>query len=71
MSGPNLVILTVVTSNIEADIISARLDAFGIPAFVFADNEGGMLPGISLSGGFRIMVPENTLEAAQEVLAST
>jgi hypothetical protein len=52
----------------EAEVARARLAAAGIAASVHSDDAGGMYPNLSTSG-VRVMVQEQDLEYAEEVLA--
>jgi hypothetical protein len=55
-------------STTEAEIVRARLDANGVEALVQADNAGGTLPTISVRGGVRVLVREEDLPEAMDVL---
>lgn len=68
MTGGNLVLAATFANQTEAELARSRLEAAGIPAFVFSDNEGGQLPGISLTGGFRLMVPDTALDDVRALL---
>ena len=46
-------------SQLEADLVAARLTAAGIRAFVKSDGLGGAFPGMPMAtGGFQVMVAE-------------
>lgn len=55
-------------SSTEAEVVRARLDANGVEALVQADNAGGTLPTISVTGGVRVLVREEDLPEAMDVL---
>ena len=57
-------------TQMEAELARSRLESAGIVAHVFADNEGGQLPGVSLSGGgFRVMIDSAQKDDAEKILA--
>jgi hypothetical protein len=53
----------------EAEIVQGLLASAGIDASVSADDAGGAYPFV-LSGGAEVLVDEDDVEAASEVLAS-
>ena len=53
----------------EAELARAVLESVGIPAFVSADDAGGMRPPLQLTLGVRLMVREADLVRARRVLA--
>jgi len=53
----------------EAELARGLLESVGIPAFVSADDAGGMRPPLQLSQGVRLMVREADLTRARRVLA--
>jgi F420-dependent methylenetetrahydromethanopterin dehydrogenase len=54
----------------EVDVAKSELDAAGIPSMIQADTAGGMREHLAWSGfGFKLLVREEDLEAAREVLA--
>jgi hypothetical protein len=53
----------------EAELARGLLESVGIPAFVSADDAGGMRPPLQLSQGVRLMVREDDLGRARRVLA--
>ena len=55
-------------SEIEAEISRGQLEASGIQAFVSKDDVGGMRPHLQLSHGVRLMVSQEDLELAREIL---
>lgn len=52
----------------SADLARSYLEANGVAAFITADNEGGLNPGLSFGTGVRLMVLENELELAQNLM---
>lgn len=55
-------------SDFEAQAAKAQLDEAGIKCFVSSDNEGGMMPSLSLSIGVKLMVNKDDLDKAIEIL---
>ena len=53
----------------EAEIVQGLLTSAGIDASISADDAGGAYPFV-LSGGAQLLVDENDVEAATQVLAS-
>ena len=53
----------------EAEIVQGLLASAGIDASVSADDAGGAYPFV-LSGGAHVLVDEDDVKAASEVLAS-
>lgn len=55
----------------EAEIIKSRLESFGIPSSLRFETAGRLM-GISMNGlgKVRVMVPEDELERAREILDS-
>ncbi|HJW67247.1 MAG TPA: DUF2007 domain-containing protein [Gaiellaceae bacterium] len=53
----------------EAEIVQGLLASAGIDASISADDAGGAYPFV-LSGGAQLLVDENDVEAATQVLAS-
>lgn len=52
----------------EADVACSMLISCGIPAEVFADNEGNMAPYLAIVTSVRLMVQEDNRSAALELL---
>ena len=53
----------------EAEMVQGLLASAGIDASISADDAGGAYP-FALSGGAQLLVDENDVEAATQVLAS-
>lgn len=58
----------IASSETEADIIKSLLLNAGIEAETSADDSGGMLPNLALSGGVGVLVDEDRETEAREVL---
>lgn len=57
-------------SSFAAQVAEAHLRSIGIESKVFSDDAGGTIPSMTgLSGGARVMVRVEDLEAAKEALA--
>lgn len=52
----------------EANLVKAKLAAFGIEAVVEADDVGSMVPNLDLVRGVKVFVKEEDLAEAYEVL---
>jgi F420-dependent methylenetetrahydromethanopterin dehydrogenase len=69
MQHPELVLVKTFGSRPEADIAKGALEAASIDAMIQADTAGGMREHLAWSGlGFRVLVREDDVEAAREVL---
>jgi F420-dependent methylenetetrahydromethanopterin dehydrogenase len=69
MQYPNLVIVQTYSSRPDADLAKGALEDAGIPAMIQADTAGGMREHLAWSGaGFKLLVREEDLAAANEVL---
>lgn len=55
-------------SRLEAELAAERLSEHGIPATVFSDDAGGMLPTLQTAGGAWVMVAEADRERARAML---
>jgi len=64
----DIVLLKIFQNDFEAQTAKAQLEEEGIICLLSGDNEGGMAPNLSLTRGIRILVNENNLERAIEVL---
>ena len=60
-----------VSSTVEAQLIVGMLDANGISAAVSADDAGGMEPQLQLTDGVRVLVSNDDLAKAQELIANS
>lgn len=52
----------------EAQIIKAKLEAYGIEAFIQSDDEGGLHPGMSMTQGVFILVADENEREAKAIL---
>jgi hypothetical protein len=68
MSGRLVPVATFGTRS-EAEIVQGLLASAGIDASISADDAGGAYPFV-LSGGAQLLVDEDDVEAATQVLAS-
>lgn len=64
------VLAKVCTSRMEADLLKAYLEMEGIEVIINADDAGGMLPTLASLNGVSVLVPENDLKRAQEIINS-
>jgi hypothetical protein len=55
-------------NSFEAEVIAARLRDAGVHAVIFGSDAGGWAPHLAWYHGTRIMVPEDALEFAQQLL---
>jgi len=62
------VVLCTLASSLDAQIAAKHLGDSGIPVVVNADDCGGLLPQLSIVGGYRLLVAEADLPLAQEAL---
>lgn len=66
----NLVLLTTCDNSIDANLIRTKLEHEGIPCFLNNENFTDLLPNYYnlLGSGVRIMIPEDSVEQAKELL---
>ena len=70
MTAADIVVAAVYPNQTDAMLACTRLESAGIKGIISADNEGGMLRGLSLSGGgFRVLVSADDLEDALAILS--
>ena len=56
-------------SQLEADLVLARLESSGIRAYVRSDGLGGTFPGMPMAtGGFQVMVAEEDADLGRTVI---
>lgn len=69
-SNIEVTVITVMTctSREEASVIVSKLQAFGIEAMIFADDESGLVPGMALVNGVDVRVFEKDFDEAKKVL---
>jgi Putative prokaryotic signal transducing protein len=58
-------------SRIDAELAKALLEEAGIPAFVRADDSGGMRPSLQFTAGVAVIVRAEDLARARAVIGST
>ncbi len=63
-------VVAVFQTRIEAEIARARLEALGIPAWIDADDAGGLYPQFQFRG-VRLVVDAGDREAAERILAQS
>ena len=68
--GGGPVVVAVVTSRAEADLIVGLLHSVGLRAAVTTDDAGGQEPQLDLQG-VRVVVPAAEAASARELLAQT
>jgi hypothetical protein len=60
------------STQIEAEMAQSALEAAGIESMIVGDDCGGVQPAMGLTAGIQVIVDDDLLEAATEVLdAST
>ena len=64
------VLLAVVGSRTEADLIVGLLVSHGLRAAVITDDAGGQEPQLQLQGGVRVLVAASDADVARQLLAS-
>ena len=55
----------------EADVAKSALDAAGIESIIRADDAGGMRPGMWMGSAVELLVHDDDLERAVEILETT
>jgi hypothetical protein len=71
MEHPELVVVQPCGNRLDAELVKGALVAAGIPAMIQGDTVGGMREHLAWSGaGFRILVREEDLTVARELLAA-
>ena len=72
MDHTKLVVVRSYGSRVEAELAKGALEDAGIPAMTQADTAGGMREHLAWSGaGFRVLVREEDVDAARDVLTPT
>ncbi len=56
------------SSRHEAELAKGLLSVNGINAFIFADDFGGIQPALSFSTGVQLLIKEDDVEKAKEIL---
>jgi hypothetical protein len=69
MEQSKIVVVQTFGDRLEAELVAGMLEAEGIPATVQGDTAGGMREHLAWSGkGFKVLVREEDVEAAHELL---
>jgi hypothetical protein len=63
-----LKLVTVYTNEPEALMAKERLEQAGLEAFVASDDAGGMHPHLQLTRGVKLLVREEDMTLAREIL---
>lgn len=63
-----MAIVRTFSSEIEAEVAMSALEAAGIECVMRRDDCGGVQPAMGLTGGVQVVVPDEDLETATEVL---
>ena len=71
MERGNLSKLGTYSTVTEANLVKAKLEAYGIDALVEADDAGSMVPNLDLVRGVKVYVRDSDLADAYEVLERT
>lgn len=71
MSQDDLVVVHVFPNRFEADLAKSALDAADIESMISSDDYGGVQPGLWLSRGVELLVREEDVQRAEEVLGGT
>jgi hypothetical protein len=56
---------------VEAELVVAKLKSAGIDAYTSGDDQNGLRPSLSYADGYRVMVFEKDVAAAQQIIADT
>ncbi len=64
----DLVVLRTFLNHIEADLAESALEAAGIHCAISADDAGGMRPSLWVGGGVRLLVRQEDVARASEIL---
>ena len=64
-------VAAVASSRVEAQLIVGMLEANGIVATISADDAGGQEPQWQLTDGVRVIVADEDLDAAQQLIAES
>ena len=68
MTDSNLVVVHSFGSQPEADMAISALEAAGIDALIKEDSAGGMRPSLAWAAGYEVLVREEDLAQAREIL---
>jgi hypothetical protein len=68
MAQDRIMILKEYATEFDASIDQEHLESHGIESFISKDDAGGMRPHLQLTMGVRLLINENDLERATEIL---
>ncbi len=68
--GPDLVTVRTFTSESEAEVAKAALEAFGIQCMLRRDDCGGQRPHLLIGAGIRLLIRSNDSDRVEDVLRS-
>ena len=63
-----LVVVRTYSTVVDAELAKSALESVGIDSMVRSDNEGGQSPGLTFTRGAELLVREDDLEAAEDIL---
>jgi hypothetical protein len=59
------------STEVEAQVAQATLEANGVSSFILRDDAGGMLPSLHILANVKLAVDESDAELAREILQTT
>ena len=65
----NLKTLKIFNTRIEAEVLRSLLESSGIKSWILSDDAGSMYPAQACINGVRLMVRDEDLKTASELLA--
>lgn len=65
-----MVVVATFSSEFDANLARAELEAAEIPVQLLSDGLGGVHPHLQFARGIRVAVPESAAESARELLAA-
>ena len=70
MGDETTVVVATFSTQLEADLAWARLEAEGVPCTVFSDDAGGAFPMLQVTRGVKVLVASDNEARAREILGS-
>ena len=70
VDSENTVVIRTYMNEFEAEVTKGALDEEGIPSFITKDDEGSMIPALTVSLGVKLHVFEKDVEKAEEIIKS-
>ncbi len=58
-------------SHIEAELVRAELQGFGVQSYLISDDAGGVLPQFTFTNGTKVMILKEDKDKALEILKET